>query len=231
MTAATRMMEPAELFAGCARATVLGATEGSATVRLATGEVVDARAVMGLPVDLRAGDVVLCAAAVVEGGGIERFVVAIVAALRAAPTATQTVVVEHDAEARRSVVRLPRGSVRFEADGDLELAATQTVRVAGRRIEAAADEAEVTLGRGALRARRWEAFVEHATQTIEVLETRASRIVERAKNVYQEVEELAQVHAGRVRVVADDALHLHARRALVKADEDVKIRGEKIHLG
>lgn len=231
MAALTRTLAPTQAFGGCVRATVLASLDGEATVRLATGDVVEARAVMGLPVALRAGDGVLCAPAVVEGGHVEHYVVAVVAALRAVPAVAEAVVVEHDPEARRSVVRLPRGSVRFEADGDLELAATSTVRVEGRRIEARARDADVTIDRGVLRARRWEALVEHAAQTFEVLETRASRIVERAKNVYQEVEELAQTHAGRVRVVAEDALHLHARRALVKADEDVKIRGEKIHLG
>ncbi len=68
-------------------------------------------------------------------------------------------------------------------------------------------------------------------QTVDVLETRATRVVTRAKNLYQQVEELAQTQAGRLRLVADGAFHLHARRALVKADEDVKLRGEKIHLG
>lgn len=231
MAALTSAGTSSEAIGGFVRAEVLAARDGEATVRLATGEVVDASAVAGLPVSLRAADAVLCAPALVEGGHVEHYVVAVVSAPREPRSASGAVVVEHDPEARRSVVRLPRGSVRFEADGDLELAATSAVRVEGRRIEARARDADVTVDRGVLRARRWEAVVAHASQTFEVLETRASRVVERARNVYREVEELAQTHAGRVRVVAEDALHLHARRALVKADEDVKIRGEKVHLG
>lgn len=229
MTAVTRVVVDSPGIPGCARATVLSAADdGALTLCLPAGDVVVARPVLGLPVAPRAGDTVLCAPVLADGGRTEHYVVAVVATLHAVETSVR---VTHDPAKRRSVVRLPPGSVRFEADGDLELAATKTVRVEGARIEAAARDAEVTLDRGTLRARRWETVAALAVQTVDVLETRASRVVTRAKNLYQQVEELAQTQAGRVRVVADGALHLHARRALVKAEEDVKVRGEKIHLG
>jgi len=229
MTAVTRVVVDSPGIPGCALATVLSAEQGgSLTLCLPGGDVVVARPVLGLPVAPRAGDAVLCAPALVDGGRTEHFVVAVVATLH---PARASVSVTHDPATRRSVVRLPRGSVRFEADGDLELAATQTVRVEGARIEARARDADVTVDRGTLRARRWETVAALAVQTVDVLETRADRVVTRAKNLYQQVEELAQTQAGRVRVVAEGALHLHARRALLKAEEDVKLRGNKIHLG
>jgi hypothetical protein len=48
--------------------------------------------------------------------------------------------------------------------------------------------------------------------------------------VYRDVEGLSQTRAGRLRLVAEEALHLMGRRALVKAREDVKVKGEKIYL-
>jgi hypothetical protein len=228
MAAVAKVLDPVG-SAGCVRGIVRAASEGALVVELADGCAVDARVVLGLPVAPRAGDVVLCVCARVESGRAEHYVLAVVSALRAAPEPDRALTVEHDDG--RSVVRLPRGHVRFEADGDLELASTGTVRVEGARIEARAHDADVTLDRAVLRARRWESVIARASQTFEVLETRASRIVQRAKDVFHEVEDLAQTHAGRVRVVADDAVHVHARRALIKADEDVKLRGEKIHLG
>jgi hypothetical protein len=56
-------------------------------------------------------------------------------------------------------------------------------------------------------------------------------VVERVKNAYREVEELAQTRAGRVRVVARAAMHLISGRTVIKAEQDVKVKGEKIHLG
>jgi hypothetical protein len=63
------------------------------------------------------------------------------------------------------------------------------------------------------------------------LEVRATQLVERAKNAYREAEELAQQRAGRLRVVAETTFHLLAQRALVKAEQDVRIKGEEIALG
>lgn len=228
MTALTRAVVTPGGLSGCVRATVLSAEDGALSLCLATGELALAQAVLGLPVIPAPGDAVLCVPAVVGGGRSEHYVVAVV---ERGGGARDGVVVSHDPEAGRSVVRLPRGAVRFEADGDLELASKATVRVEGARIEASARVAALKVDRGEVRARRWELVAELARQSVEVIETRATRVVTRAKNVYAVVEELAQTQAGRVRVVARDAVHTHARRVLLKADEDVKLRGEKIHLG
>ncbi|MFO0607243.1 MAG: DUF3540 domain-containing protein [Polyangiales bacterium] len=228
MTAVTRTVISAGALPGCARATVLSAAGQTLTLCLAGGDVVEARAVLGLPLDPAPGDAVLCVPADAGEGRTEHFVVAVVASERAVPVPLRA---ERDDASGRAVVRLPRGGVRFESDGDLELAARAAVRVEGARVEARAREAEVTVARGVVKARRWELVASVAVQAVEALETRAARVVTRAKSVYQEVEDLAQTHAGRVRVVADEALHLHAKRALLKADEDVKVRGEKVHLG
>jgi hypothetical protein len=230
MVSLSQVFSAVDALPSCTRATVLTTSEGVLSLRLADGTTVDARGVLGLPVEVRAGDVVLATTALTAPGRVEYYIFAVVSALRALPVGVP-LMAEYDAETGHNVVRLPRGTVRFEADGDLELASTKTLRTESERIEASASVADVTLDRGALRARRWETFSTLAKLTADVLETHATRIVTRAKNVYEEVEALAQLHAGRVRMVADEALHLHARRALVKADEDVKIKGEKIHLG
>ncbi len=57
------------------------------------------------------------------------------------------------------------------------------------------------------------------------------RIVERAKEAWRETEGLSQTRAGRVRMVAEQTLHLLAERTTLKAREDVKVKGEKIYLG
>jgi hypothetical protein len=59
----------------------------------------------------------------------------------------------------------------------------------------------------------------------------ADVIVSKAKNVYQRVSELWQLAAGRTRTVVDGTSHHKANRIYSKAVKDVKIDGEKIHLG
>ena len=58
----------------------------------------------------------------------------------------------------------------------------------------------------------------------------ARRIVERAKATYRDAEDLAQTRAGRVRTVVETTFHVLAGTAIVKAEEDVKLKGKKIHL-
>jgi hypothetical protein len=63
------------------------------------------------------------------------------------------------------------------------------------------------------------------------LETRAETVVTKAANVYETVEELAQLQAGRMRTLVKGSCHLKARDAFLKAEQDFKVDGEQIHLG
>lgn len=115
------------------------------------------------------------------------------------------VLFEFHAKDGRSVVYVPEGDLEVRADAG-------AVKISAR------DGVEVTT-EGAVR------FVAG------VLETRAGRILESARNVYREVEELAQSRAGRMRLIAKETFHLLGRTTLLKAEEDVKVKGNKIHLG
>jgi hypothetical protein len=66
---------------------------------------------------------------------------------------------------------------------------------------------------------------------IDRLETAASTVIARAKNVFQTVEQLSQVKAGRMRTLVDKTFHFKSKRAYLKSEEDYKIKAEKIHLG
>jgi len=156
---------------------------------------------------------------------------------------------------------VPAGAVTVEArdgfrvatDGRVELSGAEGVRltappsegvagssvvldargtaVATHRLDARAQVAELNVGEGRVVARSLHTAVEHARQVAGVVELEANRVIERAKNVYREVEDLAQTRAGRIRVVALNTFHLLGKRTFLKAEEDMKIRGEKIHLG
>jgi hypothetical protein len=116
--------------------------------------------------------------------------------------------------------------------GDLELRAPAgSVRVvAGKRVEVRAQEAELKVTEARITARQLVATIDRVREVVGVLETRAERIIERATNVYRDVEELAQTRAGRVKLIAERTVHVLGQRALIRAREDVKIKGEKVHL-
>ena len=67
-------------------------------------------------------------------------------------------------------------------------------------------------------------------QKVERIETTAERLVERTRESWRETEGLSQTRAGRLRLVARGALAAIGETALIKAEEGVKIKGEKIYL-
>jgi hypothetical protein len=55
-------------------------------------------------------------------------------------------------------------------------------------------------------------------------------VIERARNVYRDAEELSQTRAGRIKIIAEKTVHVLGQHTLFKAREDVKIKGEKVYL-
>lgn len=66
---------------------------------------------------------------------------------------------------------------------------------------------------------------------IDRMDSSVNTIREKAKNVYKYVEGLLQTKSGRSRTLVESSSYLKAKRIYEKAEEDVKIDGNKIHLG
>lgn len=98
------------------------------------------------------------------------------------------------------------------------------------RLEARFERANVHAGEGELHGRELVTQAKRLRTKVEVLETAAGRILEKARESYRETEGLAQTKAGRLRLVAEQTLHLLGDRALFKAHRDMKLRGEKIYI-
>ena len=110
-----------------------------------------------------------------------------------------------------------------------KLRSTLTLQPQGMKI----DSSEVDID-----AERGEVHIEETKYTgkrflgkVDRLESIAGSVIAKAVNIYQTVEELSQMKAGRVRTLVDKTFHLKSKKAFVKAEEDFKIKGEKIHLG
>jgi hypothetical protein len=121
-----------------------------------------------------------------------------------------------EADGERLVVRDARGSIVVVYDA--ERGTAEIVAPGGDLLLSAPH------GKIALRA----AEVECEAGRIEL---RADRILERARDVYREVEGLLHTRAERIRTLATGAVHLFGKRVNVLAEEDAAVDGKRVLLG
>lgn len=163
--------------------------------------------------------------------------------------------------AKNLVMEVPAGSIELKAGDAIRLSSRrielegrsghQTLpgfQVAERlrsvfsmmpgRIDMSGQNVKVTAGRGEFMAEESVGTVKKAVSrigslrlTVDRLETAANSIIERAKSVYRSTEGVTQLKSGRMRMIVEAAFHLKSRNSVIKAKDDVKVKGEKIHLG
>lgn len=137
------------------------------------------------------------------------------------------------------VVRLEGEQALVSAKGKVALRSERSeLSLDGDRARMESELLETRVGRADVHAKEVDlvagtlrTVAKRVRERADVVERKAGRVVERAREVYREVEELSQTKAGRLRLVASTAMTLLGQQTLVKAREDVKIKGEKIYLG
>lgn len=65
----------------------------------------------------------------------------------------------------------------------------------------------------------------------EKVETTSVSVISRVKDYYQTATNLVQIKSGRLRLLSDTTFFQKSRSSVLKAEEDVKVKAEKIHLG
>lgn len=157
-------------------------------------------------------------------------------------------------------VAAPRGNIdllagkriRLAAVEDIDISSHSSVQLQCRQQGAKASRMLLTNGRIDTRSERLSmsakradlsfsstryvsetllATVEHAELVLGKLDTIAQRVRQRSKELFQQVQGLHQVRAGRFRAIVEDSLDMRGRSTTIEADEDVRINGNKINLG
>ena len=106
-----------------------------------------------------------------------------------------------------------------------------TARLTAPTLEVAARQASLHVEETRYAGRDLVAKVASIRLVAGHVETLARTVVERTRNLYRAVEDLLETRAGRVRSLVDGTYHLKARDAVVRAERDVDVDGEKIRLG
>ncbi|HOO39276.1 MAG TPA: DUF3540 domain-containing protein [Deltaproteobacteria bacterium] len=154
-------------------------------------------------------------------------------------SAKKELLFEYDEATGTARVNMPSGDLEFVAEkGNISFQSGQDISFHGHHVDMKTHEIGVSAHRGDLRieeavytGRKLLGNIGHAKLIAERLETAAQTMIEKAQNLFQSVEELSQLKAGRMRTLVKKTFHFKSNKAFVKAEEDYKIRAEKIHLG
>ena len=94
-----------------------------------------------------------------------------------------------------------------------------------------AKSADLKINHARYQGKTLNTILERSKAVVGKIETAATRIIERATNVYRHVEELQQTRAKRVRTLVEGTYQLNSETSYIKSKKNVNIDGEKIHLG
>jgi hypothetical protein len=161
---------------------------------------------------------------------------------------------EYDPHTEKCRIDAPSGDMEFQAgDGDIVFTSSKSIRLVssasggecrsaltldsagislnGPEIGIAGKKGDIHIEETRYTGKSFSGRIDTVKLAVKRLETMAVTVVQKVKNLYQTVEELAQVQAGRMRTLIAATWHMKSKKMFLKAEEDVKIKGEKIYLG
>jgi hypothetical protein len=128
-------------------------------------------------------------------------------------------------------LRVRRGRLAITSQEGMDLASAGRIRAISEDLEVQAVTGAVHLQDGMLQAGRLNTRIGAIHWLAETVDGIAERITQRVKRVYRNVEEFEQVKAGRMDYLVRKLLSFRSRYTVLTAKEDVKVDGERIHIG
>jgi hypothetical protein len=140
----------------------------------------------------------------------------------------------------------PSGRVRIRSGMDVEIEAARDLKQgAGRslsfeapaaklktkKLAVDANEARVAAGRATVLARSLVTSAESIAQRCVKYDLEATKLVEKTREAFRDVSDLAQSRIGRARTIVSDVYTLFSRRSVMVSKEDTTVDGSKILLG
>jgi uncharacterized protein DUF3540 len=130
-----------------------------------------------------------------------------------------------------STVKVAQGGLKFAVQEDLTLAAGRELSAVAPQLTVQAVRAGFSLGALQLAAGLVEATVEQVKTVAEFLDTVAQRVRLKAGSSHRVVEDLDHLQAGQLYYSIKNVLNLRGKHAVMSAESEVRLDGERIHLG
>lgn len=128
-------------------------------------------------------------------------------------------------------VKVAQGSLKLAVQDELTLAAGRQLSAVAPEVSVQAGRASLALGALQLAAGLVEATVDRVKTCAGYLETVAERVRLKAVSVHREVEDLEHLQAGQLFYSIKNVLNLRGKHTVMSAESEVRIDGERVHLG
>lgn len=123
------------------------------------------------------------------------------------------------------------GTLTLSGRDGVALTSAQELSLTATTLRATAISGDVTVENMSVVGGAWRSCVDSVKSVGRTFDSVLDRCHQRVARSYRQVDEIDQVRAGQIDYQADTSLQLHAKYALVTADELVKMDAEQIHLG
>jgi hypothetical protein len=128
-------------------------------------------------------------------------------------------------------LKVEDGRLTIAAQEGMSLAAAKDVSLAARELNIHSLQSEVSVHHLVFSGGFWLGQVEKLRFLATTFDSVVERLSQRVKRSYRTVEEIDQLRAGRLDYLIDKLLSLRGKYSMLTAKEDVKIDGERIHMG
>lgn len=130
-----------------------------------------------------------------------------------------------------STLKVAAGGLRVTVQEELTLAAGRELTALAPQVSVQAGRASFGLGALQLAAGLVEATVDQVKTAAQFLDTVAERVRLKAGSVHRQVEDLEHLQAGQLFYSIKNVLNLRGKHAVMSAESEVRLDGERIHLG
>ena len=128
-------------------------------------------------------------------------------------------------------LRVRQGRFKITSQEGLDLASARDIRTMSEDININAVKGRISIHDGFFQGGFLRAQIGSIKWLADTVETMAERLTQRVKRIYRTVEEFEQVKAGRMDCLVKKLLSFRSQYTVMTSKEDVKIDGERIHIG
>jgi hypothetical protein len=138
----------------------------------------------------------------------------------------------HRIELQREVqLRVRQGRLKVTSQEGLDLASARDIRTMSEEVNINAVKGRFSIHDGLFQGGFLRARIGTIKWLADSVESMVARLTQRVKRLYRTVDEFEQVRAGRVDYLVEKLLSFRSRYTVLSSKEDVKVDGERIHIG